>query len=154
MRNLFFIAGLIFATPALAMTPHEIFMEQVHSFWGANIVEEDLNIITGKFNSDDDDDYVGWHVTKEALELIAVVKSEKYNVQIANVRIPITDSSICTHVPFVNFTPWSDAEKKAVGLNNVGPNAIRINGGKCERIYLFWPDNVPHATVDLRIPRN
>lgn len=127
-------------------------MEQVHSFWGANIVEEDLSIITGKFNSDDEDDYIGWHVTEDALELIAVVKSEKYNVQIANVRIPITDTSICTHVPFVTLTPWTEQEKAPFKLSNTGPNAIRINGSKCDHIYLFWPDNVPHATVDLRIP--
>lgn len=153
MRSLCFIAALIGAVPSIAMaTPKAVFIEQMQSFWGADVEESDITIVEGEINSDSDDDYVGWRIEHQTFQLIAVVKSEKHNVQIANIRIPIGQGGVCTREPKVSLEAWSEDARTEHGLRHVGPNAIRIVAGDCEPIYLFWPDNVSHAAVDLRIP--
>ncbi len=153
MRSLFAIAAMAFAAPAGAMTHYEVFREQMHMFWGPHLDDSTVQTVTGKLNSDDDDDTLGWRIEDNAFQLIAVVWSEKYNAQVANIRIPVGKGGVCNTQPEVTLEAWSEDARTAHGLRHVGPNAIRILAGDCEPIYLFWPDNVSHAAVDLRIPR-
>lgn len=135
------------------MTHYEVFNEQMHMFWGPHLDDSNVQTVTGKLNSDSDDDTLGWRIDGNALQLIAVVWTQKYNAQVANIRIPVGKGGVCTDSPKVDLQPWSESKRAEHGLNNVGPSAIRIQASDCEPIYLFWPDNVSHAAVDLRMPR-
>lgn len=163
MRRWFMVWALLAATsPAYAGDAQEVFMQQVQNFWGASVTEDDLHIIKGALNSDDADDAVGWRVRGNApdtlrLEMIAVVNSADHGVQTANISIPMGGDGLCAQRDSditVNLEPWSDTDKVEHGLRQVGPNAVHIDDGKCDAIRLFWPENTPHATVDMRMLRN